>query len=283
MGGTPVTIVDSGGKPVTDVDGAVPITHTSVGAVPVTLADGGKPVTFVDDTLAKSSPLAHLVEGYNPVTVLEARLLSSMWQEDTQTTQVSAADDTVGYWADQSGNGNDYSQATAANRPLYKVVSGYPCVESDGLNDFLGPAVFTLNQPWWRVSVIEQLTWVASGRIFAGGSASVGLLAQVFSTPTIVLYDGSAAPSTTDLAIGVKGIVTEYHNGASSTIQVNNGTATTGDPGSSGAGGMTLFAEPAGTSPSNVRLSAVAAGTGSPPTNLAAIKSYLASAYGVAL
>lgn len=282
MGGTPVTIIDSGGKPVTDVGGAVPVTHTSIGAVPVTLADGGKPVTFVDDTLAKSSPLAHLVEGYNSKVVLEAKLLNSMWQESTQTTQVSATNDPVGYWADQSGNGNDVSQATPGARPLYKVVNGYPCVEADGSDDYLGPAVFTAAQPWWRISVIEQVTWSANRRVLGGGSLDNGLLIQSGSSPNLVTYSGSASDPIAP-AISAKAIVIALANGASSSVQLNNGTAWIGDGGSSLPGGVTLFANRTGTLPSNIRLYALAMGTGVLPSNLAEIKTYLASAYGVSL
>lgn len=47
--------------------------------------------------------------------------------------------DSVSTWADQSGNSNDATQATASNQPKYKtgIINGEPAVLSDGSNDFL--------------------------------------------------------------------------------------------------------------------------------------------------
>jgi len=47
--------------------------------------------------------------------------------------------DAVGTWVDQSGNANDATQATAANKPTYKagIVNGKPVVRFDGSNDYL--------------------------------------------------------------------------------------------------------------------------------------------------
>lgn len=47
--------------------------------------------------------------------------------------------DPVALWEDSSGNNNDYTQGTAANRPLYKVniINGKPVVRFDATNDAL--------------------------------------------------------------------------------------------------------------------------------------------------
>lgn len=49
-----------------------------------------------------------------------------------------AEDDSVGTWPDRSANGNDATQATAANQPLYKasLIGGRPGLSFDG-TDFL--------------------------------------------------------------------------------------------------------------------------------------------------
>ena len=47
--------------------------------------------------------------------------------------------DPVATWPDSSGNSNDATQGTAADRPLYRtnIVNGLPIVRFDGANDFL--------------------------------------------------------------------------------------------------------------------------------------------------
>jgi len=424
MGGTPVTVISSGGKPVTDVDGAVPVTHTSVGAVPVTLADNGKPVTFVTDSLARAPMLSSLVSPYNPIAVLEAGDLSSLFQESSGETRVLATNDPNGLWLDRSQMGvetaesftlrqpdlsdtintaaawtaygantvededgavkityvdsgtgaytflretlglsenlvagqwyeltgdakvnmgsvdfqivaassiqlsvsstsyiplraifeassatddyfrqfgmsageilwfknlalrkipgNHFAQTTSTKRPLYKLVSGYPCIETDGSDDFLGPSLFSFTQPSWRISVIRQITWTSADRIFSGGTGDHGLLWQSGVSPEIRLWNGSNIGPISP-SLGDRAIITAIRNGASSSLQLNNETAVTGDPGSTDADGMTIGATGGGLNNANIAYYAIAAGTGPAPSNLSEIKNYLAARYGVTL
>ena len=78
----------------------------------------------------------------------DASVTSSLAQLSTGSTAVSADNDPVGYWADQSGNGRNLTQATNNNRPTYNtnVINGRPVINFDGLNDAL-LASFTLTQP----------------------------------------------------------------------------------------------------------------------------------------
>lgn len=48
-------------------------------------------------------------------------------------------DDAVGTWADQSGNGNDATQGTAGQKPLYKtnIQNSLPVVRFDGTDDVM--------------------------------------------------------------------------------------------------------------------------------------------------
>jgi hypothetical protein len=138
-------------------------------------------------------------------------------------------------------------------------------------------------QPWWRISVIEQLTWTANERIFGGGNANAGLLYQATATPQIFLFDGAQAAGNTNAVLNTRVVVSEFHSGASSTLQVNNGTASTGNPGTTAPGGFTSFSQHTGALPSNVRIYAVAMGSGAPPYNTSDIKNYLAKTYGVSL
>lgn len=59
---------------------------------------------------------------------------STLWQDSAKTTAVSANNDPVGYWADKSGNNNDWLQATSGDRPTYKTNfnTSYPAIYFDG-------------------------------------------------------------------------------------------------------------------------------------------------------
>ena len=64
--------------------------------------------------------------------------LSTMWEESTRITQVSADGDPVGAWDDKSGNGNHWIQAISSQRPLYKenFNTSYQGLKFDG-GDYL--------------------------------------------------------------------------------------------------------------------------------------------------
>jgi hypothetical protein len=60
---------------------------------------------------------------------------------------VSLVGGAVATWADQSGNGNNYTQSTSANRPTPGTLSGQPCVQftfASGQQHLLGPSFSAL-------------------------------------------------------------------------------------------------------------------------------------------
>ena len=59
--------------------------------------------------------------------------ISTMYQDAAGTTPVTAVDDPVGRWEDQSGNGNHATQSTAAARPLWTGDT----VQGDAVDDWL--------------------------------------------------------------------------------------------------------------------------------------------------
>jgi len=61
--------------------------------------------------------------------------LSTLWQDTAGTTAVTADGQSVARVDDKSGNGNNALQATAGNRPLYKVSSGIHWIAGDGVDD----------------------------------------------------------------------------------------------------------------------------------------------------
>jgi|GEM_PF-3671628 len=142
MGGVPVTIVDSGGVSVIDIDGAEPVTRAD-GAAPVTLVEtGGVPVTFVTAALAR-----------DPQNNLDAQMaelpLSLWWDPATSSTGFIARDatgpnagdgDPVGYRLDRSGNGLHAQSPADDQRPILSVAGAVAQDTWDGVNDDLGVA-----------------------------------------------------------------------------------------------------------------------------------------------
>jgi len=97
--------------------------------------------------------------------------------------------DPVATWADESGNGNDVTQASSGQRPIYEtsVLNGLPVVSFDGVNDTLECAAFSITSPYTFFIVPKQnnssnlvpisgggTTYVYNGDGRLGGGASIG-------------------------------------------------------------------------------------------------------------
>ncbi len=64
---------------------------------------------------------------------------AGVFEDSAKTTPATDDGDVIGAWADQSGNGNDATQGTTANKPTLRlnVVNGLPVIRFDGTNDIL--------------------------------------------------------------------------------------------------------------------------------------------------
>lgn len=94
--------------------------------------------------------LRPLASEFNPASIsgmlcnLDASALSSLKQNSDGTTDATATDDPIGYWADLSGFGNHAVQSVATgSRPLLKLnnQNERPGLLFDGSNDFLAASV----------------------------------------------------------------------------------------------------------------------------------------------
>ena len=65
-----------------------------------------------------------------------------LWLDASDEASVTENGGAVSQWADKSGNGNDYSQATAGNQPqlVADAINGNPGVKFDGVDDYLWAA-----------------------------------------------------------------------------------------------------------------------------------------------
>jgi hypothetical protein len=179
----------------------------------------------------------------NPIPALEP---AAWFRFNTGITVVGAGVDT---WADQSGNSRDLRQTTDTNRPT-KEADG--AITFDGSDNYLATAGFTLNQPTTIYLLGKQITWTAGDRVFDGNAGNSGGFLQnddggyVGASPYVQAYAGSyLRSSATGLdawTLNTYAVICIVFNGASSLIQINAGSALTGNAGAANMGGLKLGA-----------------------------------------
>lgn len=149
----------------------------------------------------------------------------------------------VSQWDDQSGNGRHLKQGTDGNRPALQADGS---ILFDGVDNYLKCDAFTLNQPETVYILFKQVSWTNQDYIFDGNSGSSMVFRQDGSTPQVDIIAGSGITNNSDLAVGAYGVSSCVFNGASSLLQINLGTPTTGNCGANNAGGFTLGANATG-------------------------------------
>jgi len=191
-----------------------------------------------------------------------------LFQDSAMTVPVAADGDPVGAMLDKSGNGNHMLQATAANRPLYKTSGGLHWIESDGVNDLLScSSRFGLgaNPALTVVAAVRPISYgLQTDRVWFLGSNVNGSISGAVGTGNVswrhingnAIYTGvptgsdyvlswwrSAGDTYIDQLTGINGVESSLTSSSSPT---NVPTDTTAQ--------FTLFAQPNGAAPGNMRL-----------------------------
>lgn len=148
--------------------------------------------------------------------------------------------DANGSWTDSSGLGNTPTQATAAAKPTHRtnILNGLPVERFDG-GDRL-TASFTLAQPV-TVFVAGKRTGTGAQQ-FTDGAPGGGRMAVYYNNATglLTIYAGGPGPIGGPALDTAWHILTVIFNGASSSMRIDGGTATTASPGTASPGGITV-------------------------------------------
>jgi hypothetical protein len=81
---------------------------------------------------------------------------AGLYTDNAGTIPATADGDTIGRWADQSGNGYHASQTTAGSRPTLKIINGKRYIRFDGTADNLGSSTLTLGTTCTIYAVVRR-------------------------------------------------------------------------------------------------------------------------------
>ena len=188
---------------------------------------------------------------------------------------------TNGATAVSSTTGETWTLNSTGAKPAQIVKSA--SLMGDGSNHKMATAAFTLNQPFTEYIVAKQITWTAGDYLTSGVGGAAGIT-QRTGTPKLGLNAGSGVADNTGAALGSKVILTAVFNGASSSLAVNNGTPTTGDPGAGNPGGLSLFSDDAGANYGNAQVyERIVFSAAHDAAERSVVRNYLAARHQIAL
>ena len=142
----------------------------------------------------------------------------------------------ISQWDDISGKDRHATQSTDASRPNKEADGSALC---DGVDDFLDGGIVTISQPHTVYALVKLITWTASDVIIGFGGGTNRFIYQAGVSPQIQLNNGTLLGSISP-TLGGYNIICAVSNGASSVLQLDNGTPVTGDAGASAIGRIVI-------------------------------------------
>lgn len=145
-----------------------------------------------------------------------------------------------------ASTGETWTLNSTGAKPAQIVKSAQLLLTTAGLTYMT--MTYSPSDPQTLYMVIKQNGWTANHGFWSSGTPGVDDMnvTQQTATPRIGLYAGAAACENSDAAIGSYAVGCFQFNGASSLVQVNAGTATTGNPGTTSGTTVNLSRESVG-------------------------------------
>ena len=201
------------------------------------------------------------------------------WYDPSDLSSVTKdGSNLVSQISDKSGNGIQLAQPTALNKPVWQSDGS---ILFDGVNSYLRNTTANIPQPFTILLVYKNVTWASGRGILTGDATNLCGVRQQgsppnehkFMAPTLIGDNASMALNTYE-------ILTMQFNGASSSFQFNNKTATTGNPGANGLGALVIGARGDYSSKSNMQLKGLAIYSGALASgDITKLKNYFIKKY----
>jgi hypothetical protein len=154
-------------------------------------------------------------------------------------------------WYDQSNNGYNATQTTAANQPQIVssgsviLESGKPALQFDGINDFFTNNTINISQPITRFSTAKSTNTTSKASVLTDSNTA---------TDRFVLYSGGIADNAGNFATSYdntganinttnnanRNLFYEIANSGSNAFALNAGTQITGNNGSNGMNKLSI-------------------------------------------
>ena len=166
-----------------------------------------------------------------------------LWLSADRITGV-AGGGAVATWLDQSGTGNNPTQATADLRPTLQlnILNGLPVVRFDGSNDYLTVDITDLTQPLTIFGAFTTDADVTTNEQLDGGGAGAARCVTYIVSGALTAFGGVNLVGATVSANTSYYYVIVY-NGASSSIKLSGGAVTNGNAGTQDHGAYVIGAD----------------------------------------
>jgi len=156
-----------------------------------------------------------------------------LWLDASDTSTITESGGAVSTWADKSGNGNDVTQATEANKPTTgtRTLNSLNVIDFDGTNDLLSMAGFTTTSPYTVIAVFDSDVTLGTQYLVASDGTDV---AGYLGNDAIFLLNNGSTISGASVGTFGEELVLWESDGSGSQIRRNGSVYGSGTVGTLG-------------------------------------------------